>query len=50
LPVPVHAAAIVGESMDENRARMTVMDKDRRIVTEALYLYFCHESNQIQSC
>jgi hypothetical protein len=50
LPVPVHAAAIMGESMEENRARMTVMDKDRRIVIEALYLYFCHESNQIQSC
>jgi hypothetical protein len=32
LPVPVHAAAITGESMDETRARMTVMDKDRRML------------------
>jgi len=31
-PVPVHAAAIIGESMEENRARITVMDKNRRIV------------------
>jgi hypothetical protein len=30
LPVPVQAA-IIGESMDETRARITVMDKDRRI-------------------
>lgn len=30
MPVPVHAAAMTGESMDENRARMTVMDRDRR--------------------
>jgi hypothetical protein len=33
LPVPVHAAAIIGESMDENSARITVMDKDRRMFT-----------------
>jgi hypothetical protein len=32
LPVPVQAAAIVGESMDENKARITVMDKDRRML------------------
>jgi hypothetical protein len=32
LPVPVQAAAIMGESMDENRARITVMDKDRRML------------------
>jgi hypothetical protein len=32
LPVPVHAAAIIGESMDKNRARMTVMDTDRRML------------------
>jgi hypothetical protein len=30
-PVPVHAAAIMGESMDENSAEITVMDKRRRI-------------------
>jgi hypothetical protein len=29
----VHAAAIIGESMDENSARITVMDKDRRMFT-----------------
>lgn len=32
MPVPVHAAAIIGESMDENKARITVMAKDRRIL------------------
>jgi len=32
LPVPVHAAAMIGESMDENKATMTVMAKDRRIL------------------
>jgi len=32
LPVPVHAAAIIGESMDETKAKITVMDKDRRIL------------------
>jgi hypothetical protein len=32
LPVPVHAAAIIGESMDEARAKITVMDKNRRIL------------------
>jgi hypothetical protein len=31
LPVPVQAAAI-GESMDENRARITVMDRNRRML------------------
>jgi hypothetical protein len=31
LPVPVHAAAMIGESMDENRARITVMESERRI-------------------
>jgi hypothetical protein len=32
LPVPVQAAAIIGESMDESKARITVMDRDRRIL------------------
>jgi hypothetical protein len=32
LPVPVQAAAIIGESIDETRARITVMDKDRRML------------------
>src|SRR5579859_2973006 len=32
LPVPVHAAAIIGESMDEARAKITVMDKKRRML------------------
>jgi hypothetical protein len=49
LPVPVHAAAIMGDSMDENRARITVMDKDRRIVQIEIYLYFYREGNGIQS-
>jgi hypothetical protein len=49
LPVPVHAAAIIGESMDETNARITVMDTDRRMLLTALYLYFNYESNQIQS-
>jgi hypothetical protein len=31
LPVPVQAAAIIGESMDENRASITVMESERRI-------------------
>jgi len=31
LPVPVHAAARIGESMDENSARITVMESERRI-------------------
>jgi hypothetical protein len=31
LPVPVHAAAKIGESMDENSARITVMESERRI-------------------
>lgn len=49
LPVPVQAAAIIGESMDETNARITVMDTDRRMLLTALYLYFNYESNQIQS-
>ena len=32
LPVPVQAAAIIGESMDETNARITVMDRDRRML------------------
>jgi hypothetical protein len=36
--------------MDENRARITVMDKDRRISEKPIYLYFPRESNRIQSC
>jgi hypothetical protein len=32
LPVPVHAAAIIGESMEESSAATTVMDKNRRII------------------
>jgi hypothetical protein len=32
LPVPVHAAAIMGESMEQTRARMTEIDTDRRIL------------------
>jgi len=32
-PVPAHAA-ITGESMEENRAATTVMDKNRRIFTK----------------
>jgi hypothetical protein len=31
-PVPVHAAAIAGESMEESRAATTVMDKNRRML------------------
>lgn len=49
LPVPVQAAAIIGESMDETNARITVMDRDRRMLLTALYLHFNYESNQIQS-
>jgi len=49
LPVPVQAAAIIGESMDEINARITVMDRDRRMLLIALYLYFHGESNEIQS-
>jgi hypothetical protein len=48
LPVPVQAAAMIGESMDENRARITVMDKDRRIFL-SIFLHFYLESNGIQS-
>jgi hypothetical protein len=48
LPVPVHAAAITGESIDENSARMTVMDRDRRI-PYSIFLHFYRESNGIQS-
>jgi len=32
LPVPVHAAAIIGESMNEKKEKITVMDKDRLIL------------------
>ena len=49
LPVPVHAAAIIGESMDENRARITVMAKDRRIL-QRHYTFIFPENNWIQSC
>jgi hypothetical protein len=31
-PVPIHAAAITGESMEESRAATTVMDKNRRML------------------
>jgi len=36
--------------MDENRATMTVMDKDRRMLHTKLYLSLQRESNWIQSC
>jgi hypothetical protein len=45
----VHAAAMIGESMDENTATITVMDKSRRIVQVAIYLCFYREGNTIQS-
>jgi hypothetical protein len=35
----VHAAAITGESMDENSARITVMDKDRRMLHNSNYTF-----------
>jgi hypothetical protein len=40
LPVPVHAAAITGDSMEESRAATTVMDKNRRMLQNALYPLF----------
>ena len=45
----MQAAAIIGESIDENRAATTVMDKNRRMVQTAIYLYFYREGNGIQS-
>jgi hypothetical protein len=47
-PVPVHAA-ITGESMEESRVDTTVMDKNRRILQNALYPLFCCESNGISA-
>jgi hypothetical protein len=47
LPVPVHAAAIIGESMDENNASITVMESERRI-PYSIFLHFYRESNGIQ--
>jgi phosphoglycerate dehydrogenase-like enzyme len=37
-PVPAHAAAITGESMEESRAATTVMDKIRRMLQGTLPL------------
>jgi hypothetical protein len=37
-PVPAHAAAITGETMEESNAATTVMDKNRRMLQNALYL------------
>lgn len=44
MPVPVHAAAIIGESMDENKARITVMAKDRRILQRHYTFIFALKS------
>jgi hypothetical protein len=39
-PVPAHAAAITGESMEESRAATTVMDKNRRMLLAHYTPYF----------
>ena len=39
-PVPAHAAAITGETMEESRAATTVMDKNRRMLLAHYTLSF----------
>lgn len=45
LPVLAHAAAMVGDNRLESRARIAVMDKNRRISTNELYRYSLSKRN-----
>jgi len=65
-PVPAHAAAITGETMEESRAATTVMDKNRRMLlahytlsfaakamgfpTQAINFLNFHQCKQILQC
>jgi hypothetical protein len=44
----VQAAAIMGEAMDKIRETTVEMDKSRRMLQTAIYLYFRREGNEIQ--
>ena len=46
---PLQVAAIMGDVMVKNRVKTVVMDKNRRIVTSELYLYFRRQRNLKQS-